>query len=312
MPDWYAALNYFLWLAYFNNALDITSYFVLHSPNLQRQSRRFVYDSEQEISPSGMIISSKGRLALKARDELSLIFSIIMNPLSEIIYASTVKNAGILEGENELLHTIKTKITGIDVLLASPESADMGRALLKLLKNQIILFEKANRLVLKKLSPSQIVKFHNHQFKESWGFISGLTEKKWTILSKETSFDDRALFHINLWLYDLMLFEVLWNLKQHADESQDIQMWIEVSGSKDQLVLIVENYADDSSFYNMSGGAIVKTRGVPRLSGLGLIEKVQRYLGCHQLWWFEILDEKNKKIRFYYPFANKARGVENE
>lgn len=121
--NWARALNYFIWLGYLRHHLDVESYFVLHSPNLQQQSRAFVGQDVERTAPSGMIISSQGRLSLRARDQCGLLFRAIMEPLEELANAQAAREAGEREGRQEMavvLHSVlRHDIRGLETSIGS-------------------------------------------------------------------------------------------------------------------------------------------------------------------------------------------------
>ena len=94
--NWHRAVNYFVWLAFFREHLGVGSYFVHHAPNIRRH-----FDILEEIPeqakhlkdpvPSGMIVSSSGRLSLQSRECYQAIFSQIMVPIEGLIQTGLFK-----------------------------------------------------------------------------------------------------------------------------------------------------------------------------------------------------------------------------
>ena len=93
--DWPKALNYFIWLGFFREHLDVRSYFVHHSPNLRRHFDVLVDfpvgDQLTDSTPSGIIICSTTRLPLKARRDYQAVFNQVMDPLEELVQAELLK-----------------------------------------------------------------------------------------------------------------------------------------------------------------------------------------------------------------------------
>lgn len=93
-PEFEKAINYFIWLSYFKEYLNVNSYFVHHPPNLSRYYGKFTnvknYKNGTDSTPCGIIVSSNGRLPAITKDQITNIFNSIMNPLEELIQASYV------------------------------------------------------------------------------------------------------------------------------------------------------------------------------------------------------------------------------
>ncbi|MCK5611332.1 radical SAM protein [Candidatus Pacearchaeota archaeon] len=93
--EWYRAVNYFIWLGFHREHLNIRSYFVHHPPNLRRFFEAIMDKSDAEkrgnhSTPCGIIIGSHGRLPVSAKDDIIGIFGNIMEPLEELIQAEDV------------------------------------------------------------------------------------------------------------------------------------------------------------------------------------------------------------------------------
>jgi radical SAM protein with 4Fe4S-binding SPASM domain len=105
--NWHLALNYFIWLCFFKKYLNIHSYFVLHSPNLQLQCKTFIGQNNSTSTPNGLIICGSERFPIRMRKRLKSIFSLVMDPIDEIINAIESYH----EGYFSILHTIKNQLT---------------------------------------------------------------------------------------------------------------------------------------------------------------------------------------------------------
>jgi len=91
---WEKAINYFIWLSYFKEYLNVHSYFVHHPPNLSRYYSKFANIRNNEnngtSTPCGIIISSNGRLPSYTKEQIINIFNSIMVPLEELIQSIDV------------------------------------------------------------------------------------------------------------------------------------------------------------------------------------------------------------------------------
>ncbi len=88
--DWLMAVNYFIWLSFFREYLDIQTYFVHHAHNLQRHLSAFLGeqgDKKGYPTPSGIIVCAHERLSLGARRDYRQVFTQVMNPLEALIQA---------------------------------------------------------------------------------------------------------------------------------------------------------------------------------------------------------------------------------
>ena len=88
LKNWTKAVNYFIWLSFFREYLDIQTYFVHHAHNLRRHLAVFLGDQDSGYStPSGMIVCAHERLSLRTRSDYRQVFTQIINPLEALIQA---------------------------------------------------------------------------------------------------------------------------------------------------------------------------------------------------------------------------------
>jgi len=85
--DWPMAANYFIWLSFFREYLNIQTYFVHHAHNLRRLLDVFIANKEVSSTPSGIIVCTHERLSSQTKSDYKRVFTQTMNPLEELIQA---------------------------------------------------------------------------------------------------------------------------------------------------------------------------------------------------------------------------------
>lgn len=149
--DWLMAVNYFIWLSFFRDHLNIQTYFVHHAHNLRRHLAAFLGDQGDNKgypTPSGIIVCAHERLSLGARRDYRQVFTQVMNPLEALIQAEFL-TTDLATSESQLKnHAQKAAISQV---MARNTSHNIGSHVMNKLVGDLseIKFDKIYRPKLK-------------------------------------------------------------------------------------------------------------------------------------------------------------------
>jgi hypothetical protein len=232
---------------------------------------------------------------------------------------------GKKEGTHEFFHTIKHKLVTAYAFLYDKDEdlsedelgarACVGQTLLKQLLNHVSTFYKLKTkkdLQKSSFNAEKLVRTHN-KYAKLYGDIIGLVLKNGISLPvpKLGALNDIS-FKMEEDLFDVLFFEVLWNLRQHADFTTPLLIKYDIVETlpnsnavlnAPQLCLIIENKATIDAFESLANGSIFTDRGKSRLQGLGVVEWIQEHWNC-SYWSAEVINKESCTVRFFFPIVS--------
>jgi len=309
-PDWHKALNYFIWLGCWSHHLGVSSYYVVHAPNLQHLAKATIGKLSEDLSPSGMILSCRSRLTPEARALFRQAFRTIMDPVEELDSMGEWWESGRGEGIHQSFHTIKTKLGHIvssfppppyDHRLSNRDIEEYDKSLGRLRKIQcqvhsFYLMETDRDPEWESQDAAEFSSLLERECKELQEAVRRLRWRTPLAIQCDVIVPERAQsFRCVPTLCAAVLFEVFWNLFRHAESEAEVSWKID---NNEVFTLVVRNTAKSNAFENIKLGELTP----PHPTGLGMIKRVEAYLTLPP-WKVTILDEASRLVEFRYPLA---------
>lgn len=267
--NWYLAFNYFIWLNFFKQYLNIHSYFVLHSPNLQNQCNTFIGQNNSNSTPNGLIICGAERFPMRMRKRLKSIFSLIMDPIDEISNAIESYH----EGYFSILHTIKNQLTQEIISRLEPKRwIDEGNYLKysdrRRLERSIEHLGRIHHVIdaLYYIDPERKKRLYHEQQEYSLNelcniFNNELTKTKELFTTESYQYlknispaelknsNNRSKYKTIKYLYEFICIESILNISRHAIFSDgDPNILITADRNNEYAQLIIKNFANINDF----------------------------------------------------------------
>lgn len=261
-------------------------------------------------------------------------FSETISVTNSRYYTTQLQKKGLEAGIHSFMHTLKSRLYSIfstcerEGDMEAIEAINTIRRISLSLYNQVnsicLLDREAGGVAVESMKPEELNEWYKENLDKEWKLIClsapGMPSAEDIFLPIGKDFDEGSPFETVKDVLYTIFYEILDNLMRHAICEDKIsikydrhKIMTRRGEINEQVCMIVENTSDRP----LDIETLMERRGDLRIRGLGVIERMQHYLNPGKLiddipfWMAEkvnLQDEKNNRIRFYYPIEFNRKG----